>query len=157
MKKINKSLFILTAAFFSAALFCSCNWNLNQTSYLDRPDIDVEERGFLICGSHVNTDTEYINIYRQDVTDEGNTKIEPVAILFPKGNEDPNDQTFRYRDKNVKATHKYRYYVRFVTKDGEKNRTEYKRHKRQRRVRSQWRDKGNAILYGWEFAKNRIC
>ena len=125
MKKINKSLFLLTAVFISAAFFTGCKWNLNQTSYLDRPDIDVEERGFLICGSYVNTDTKYINIYKQDVTDEGNTKIEPVAILFPEGNDDPNDQTFRYRDKNVKATHKYRYYVRFVTSAGEKNRTEW--------------------------------
>ena len=125
MKKINRSLFVLIIAAVCLSALTGCNWNLSDTKYLERPDVNLEEKGFQIRGSYVNSNTKYINIYRQDVHDSKNTKIERVAVLFPKGNDDPNDQTYIYKDKNVYSNHKYRYYVRFVTEDGEKNRTEW--------------------------------
>ena len=128
MKKNNISLFCLGAMVISMTIISAligCKFNLSDTKYLERPDVNVEERGFQIRGSYVNKATEYISIYRQDLHDGENARIERVAILFPKGDEDANNQTYIYKDKNVYKGHEYRYYVRFVTADGEKNRTEW--------------------------------
>lgn len=124
MKKINISLFVLIMAAVCLSALTGCKWNLSDTKYLERPDVNLEEKGFQIRGSYVNKDTKYINIYRQE-TFHKNAKIERVAVLFPEGNDDPKDQTYIYKDKNVYSGYKYRYYVRFVTSDGEKNRTDW--------------------------------
>ena len=124
MKKINRSLFVLIIAAVCLSALTGCNWNLSDTKYLERPDVELIDSGFRINGNYVSSEIDYINIYREDLQDAGKTKIERIAVLFPKGDPTPGNQNYFYIDKNIYKNHKYRYYVRFVSK-GEKNRTEW--------------------------------
>lgn len=125
MKKNNISLFILAAALVSSILLSTligCKFDLSESKFLQRPDIEVKNDFIIIRGPYVNSDTKYINIYRQDVTE--NSDIERIAVLFPKGF-DKDNQTYIYFDYNIFYSHEYRYYVRFVEENGSKNRTEW--------------------------------
>ena len=123
MKKTEISLLI--CAFFTAVLLCSCNFNLSDNKYLERPDVIVRPGFFEVGGSYINTNTKSITIFRQNVHDSDTSEIERVAILFPEGVEDTADQTFHYDDKMVLAGDEYRYYLIFTDKDGKRNRTEW--------------------------------
>ena len=123
MKKTEISLLI--CAFFTAVLMCGCKFNLTNTKYLTRPDIDIEENHFVIIAPYISTNTESITIYRQNIHDSFDSEIERVAILFPKGTDRPEDQTFRYKDERVLAEGEYRYYLRFKDTNGSRNRTEW--------------------------------
>lgn len=126
MKKTKISLLFISAIIFSSITFNSCNFNLSETNYLTRPDVELVENGFRINGTYVSSDIDYINIYRQDLsTSAKNPRTERVAILYPKGDETSGNQNYFYIDKNIYKLHEYRYYVRFVTTKGEKNRTDW--------------------------------
>ncbi|MBO4532272.1 MAG: hypothetical protein J5726_01045 [Treponema sp.] len=127
MKKNNISLFALGTMVISLTIISTligCKFNLSDNKYLPRPDIRVNKNALCIQGSYVNSDTKYINIYRQDVTDTSFSSIERIAIIFPAGFDQKN-QTYYYDDENIFKSRKYRYYVRFVEADGSKNRTEW--------------------------------
>ena len=127
MKKNNISLFALGTMVISLTIISAligCKFNLSENKFLPRPDIRVLDQEMEIRGSYVNSDTEYINIYRQDITTTNDAEIERIAILFPAGF-NKADQTYVYDDKNIFRGRKYRYYVRFVEKNGSKNRTEW--------------------------------
>ena len=127
MKKNNISLFTLGAVVISLTIISAligCKFNLADNKYLPRPDIRVNGKALSIRGPYVNSSTEYINVYRQDVTDTSTSEIERIAIVFP-GGFDKSNQTYFYDDYNIFEGRKYRYYVRFVEKDGSKNRTEW--------------------------------
>ena len=123
MKKYSKSLFIISA-FLTIFLLAGCQFNLSKTQYLERPDITVENNRFLIIAPYISNQTESITIYRQDVEDTGKP-IERVAILFPKGDDEPENQTFHYYDERILTNTKYSYYLRFKNYNGERNRTEW--------------------------------
>lgn len=127
MKKNNISLVGLGMMVMSLTIISAligCKFNLSDNKYLPRPDIRVLENEIEIRGTYVNSTTQYINIYRQDITESEKTEIERIAILFPAGFVQ-TDQTYIYDDFNIYSGRKYRYYVRFVEKDGSKNRTEW--------------------------------
>lgn len=127
MKKNNISLLGLGMMVMSLTILSAligCKFNLSDNKYLPRPDIRVLDNEIEIRGTYVNSNTEYINIYRQDVTESEKAEIERIAILFPAGF-NKADQTYVYDDVNIFRNRKYRYYVRFVENDGSKNRTEW--------------------------------
>ena len=127
MKKNNISLLGLGMMVMSLTILSAligCKFNLSDNKYLPRPDIRVHDYEIEIRGTYVNSKTEYINVYRQDVTESEKSEIERIAIIFPAGFEKAN-QTYIYDDANIFANRKYRYYVRFVENDGSKNRTDW--------------------------------
>ena len=127
MKKNNISLFALGTMVISLTIISAligCKFNLSDNKFLPRPDIVLYQNALCIQGSYVNSDTKYINIYRQDVSDSNNSTIERIAVLFPAGFNKDN-QTYYYYDENIYKSRKYRYYVRFVETNGSKNRTEW--------------------------------
>ena len=127
MKKTYISHFIvltLFAALFMSVFFTGCDFNLGENKYLDRPDVTVDGNRFLITGSYISKTTTSITIYRQNVRDTGKP-IERVAVLFPDGDEDKKNQTYKYFDERIIVNQEYRYYVRFTDKNGERNRTEW--------------------------------
>ena len=126
MKKIYSALF---ATLFLSILLTGCDFNLSETKYLERPDIQIKDNYFQIRGSYISSSTDSITIYRQDVKDTGRP-VECVAILFPKGDEDKNNQTFYYEDERVITNREYRYYLRFTDKNGSKHRTEWSEKKK---------------------------
>lgn len=130
MKKNNISLFALGAVVISLTMISAligCKFNLSDTKYLKRPDVEIFENGLRIHGDYVSSDIEHINIYRQDMD---NSKIERIALLDPKGDTTEGNQNFFFYDNQVCKNHTYRYYVRFVTTKGEKNRTEWSEQKK---------------------------
>ena len=104
---------------------CGCKFNLTNTKYLDRPDIRIEDNYFLIVAPYISSNTESITIYRQNIHETTESEIERVAILFPKGSDEPEDQTFYYKDERVLSEGEYRYYLRFKDSNGSRNRTEW--------------------------------
>lgn len=127
MKKTYISHFIvltLFAALFMSVFLTGCDFNLGENKYLDRPDVTVDGNRFLITGSYISKTTTSITIYRQNVRDTGKP-IERVAVLFPDGDEDKKNQTYKYFDERIIVNQEYRYYVRFTDKNGERNRTEW--------------------------------
>lgn len=127
MKKNNISLFALGTMVISLTIISAligCKFNLTDNKYLPRPDLRADGIKMELRGSYVNSNTKYINIYRQDVTVTNNSQIERIAILFPEGF-DKTNQTYVYDDYNIYKNRKYRYYVRFVEADGSKNRTDW--------------------------------
>ena len=127
MKKNNISLLGLGMMVMSLTILSAligCKFNLSDNKYLPRPDIRILDNEIEIRGTYVNSKTEYINVYRQDVTESEKSEIERIAIIFPAGFK-KTDQTYIYDDANIFANRKYRYYVRFVENDGSKNRTDW--------------------------------
>lgn len=123
MKKTEISLLI--CAFFTAVFMCGCKFNLTNTKYLNRPDVRIHEGYFEIVAPYISNNTESITIYRQNVHESTESEIERVAILFPKGSDNPDDQTFYYEDERVLSEGEYRYYLRFKDTNGSRNRTEW--------------------------------
>lgn len=123
MKKTEISLLICTL--FTALLMCSCDFNLSDKKYLERPDVYIKDGYFDIRGAYISSQTECITIYRQNVTDRETSEIERVAILYPDGAEEKENQTFSHEDYMVLVNEKYRYYLRFTDIKGVRNRTEW--------------------------------
>ena len=123
MKKFNRSLFVISAL-FAVIQFCGCNFNLTESKYLDRPDVDIIGSTYQIRGSFISSKTESITIFRQN-TKNANSEVERVAVIYPKGIEDKNDQTFVYTDERVMVDGEYRYYLIFTEENGTRNRTEW--------------------------------
>lgn len=123
MKKTKISLLMCT--FFTAVLLCSCNFNLSDKKYLERPDVYVKDGYFDIRGAYISSQTKCITIYRQDVTDREDSEIERVAIIYPDGAEEKENQTFSHEDRMVVVNELYRYYLRFTDINGVRNRTEW--------------------------------
>jgi hypothetical protein len=123
MKKTDISLLICTI--FTAVLMCSCKFNLSNSKYLERPDVYIESDHFEISGAYISTQTKSITIYRQNVSDRDDAEIERVAILYPDGAEETDNQTFKHKDYMVLVNDEYRYYLRFTDNNGVRNRTEW--------------------------------
>ena len=121
MKKLT-----IIPAFISLIMltFTGCNWNVTDSKYLTRPDIEVKGSSIIIRGAYVNSETKYINVYRQDVTDNEDAEVVRLGVIFPSGF-DKENKTFMFFDENIFSGHEYRYYVRFVEENGSKNRTEW--------------------------------
>lgn len=126
MKKTSKSLilFSLAMALLSVTVLSACKMNITDNKFLTRPDVEIYGNSIVLHGSYVNSNTEYINVYRQDVTESKDSEIFRIGVIFPKGFNKEN-QTFSFYDENIYYGKKYRYYVRFVEKEGEKNRTDW--------------------------------
>lgn len=123
MKKTYFSLFL--CSLFIALMNFGCKIDLTEDNYLERPDV-VAKSGYIeIRGRYINSNTDTITIFRQDVQSSTNTPVERVAIFFMEGIEDPSDQTFIYNDERVISGGEYRYYLIFQNKDGTRNRTKW--------------------------------
>lgn len=114
MKKILLSIFTLSL------LLISCNFTVEDTSLLNKPDIEETSAGIGVRIPVLNATTQYINLYRRDVTDTNtgtNAKIISLGILFPQviGNQ---TSSYFFEDINIYKTHKYQYYVRYTDNDG---------------------------------------
>ncbi len=127
MKKNNISLLGLAMMVMSLTIVSAligCKFNLSDNKYLSRPDVDKKDSYIMIRGPYESSKLEYISVYKQDVTDSKNSEIIRAGVIFPAGF-NKEDQTYIFYDYNILYGRKYRYYVRFVEKDGSKNRTEW--------------------------------
>lgn len=100
--------FILTAIFLTG-----CNITIEDEYKLASPTCDIDAGNCIsISLKKYSTDTEYINIYRQDVTREDYPgEILSIGLIYPKKLSD-EVATNTFKDFLVKKGHTYRYYAR---------------------------------------------
>lgn len=109
--------FLISA--FSILMFTNCSFvEISPSSKLPAPDLTSTSNGITISLKDSIQDIEYINLYRQDITDtvsDENSSANPIVnigLLFPTGNR----LTFVYEDNIIYKNHKYRYYARLYHK-----------------------------------------
>lgn len=110
MKKTGLSGILL---FFIACLTLSCNLNIKTDPRLNRPDLKESASGVIISAKYVNSKTEYINIFRLDVTgsDPDEADAQNIGIIFPAAF-DKENQTYSFEDLNAVVGRKYAYAAR---------------------------------------------
>lgn len=109
---------ILASFLFS---LLGCTFEITEKRRIADPDAQNLGNGIVISLKNSNSDTLYVNIFRQDVTNvlnlnnNNNPEIN-IGVVFPyiKGNE-TNNTTFVYEDKNVIKGRKYRYCARLYS------------------------------------------
>lgn len=113
MKKI---LITLLAAFF---ILSSCNINIEDDKFLRSPDIEEISSGIAIRIPQISDTTEYVSIYRRDITDDKDDpeSCTPVNIGIIFHSEYKNEQSYFFEDNNIHINHCYQYRVKYVDKE----------------------------------------
>ncbi|MCQ2592890.1 MAG: hypothetical protein MJ188_08915 [Treponema sp.] len=123
MKILNKHfpsiLTISLLAIFAIPFFC-CSLEVSKDSKLIRPDVEKTGAGVAIRLKYFSRDTDYITLYRQDISEienpdspENKNPIERIGIIFPK-QFDSQDQTYFFEDSMVFNGKTYRYKARLM-------------------------------------------
>ena len=99
----------------------SCTFEITEKKRIADPDLSKASNGINVGLRNSNSDTLYVNIFRQDTTnvldlDNNDKPIINIGVLFPyvKGNS-TNNNTFTFEDENVIKGHKYRYCARLYS------------------------------------------
>jgi len=103
-KNIGLSVFLFSLLF----TLTSCNIQLADENLLASPTCQAQSNGNLIAISKSNSDTKYINIYRQDVSGGAAGEVENIGIVYPK----KDDSTSFFTDEYAVQDHTYTYYAR---------------------------------------------
>lgn len=112
MKKyIGLSVFIFLAGIIAGSFLLSCNISITDEVELPKPTCEATGSSIIISLSQHSVDTEYINIYRQDVSNPLSL-IENVGIIFPKSYDD-DTRTYLFTDSLIFKDHIYKYYARY--------------------------------------------
>lgn len=83
----------------------------------DPPDAGATAGGITLTVYRFSSDTQYINIYRKDITSSTDEEavVEKIGIIFPSGFED-SKKSYMLEDQWVYKNHKYKYMVRYAEK-----------------------------------------
>ena len=112
MKKyIGLSVFVFLAGIIAGSFLLSCNISITDEVELPKPTCEATGSSIIISLSQHSVDTEYINIYRQDVSNPLSL-IENVGIIFPKSYDD-DTRTYLFTDSLIFKDHIYKYYARY--------------------------------------------
>ncbi len=99
----------------------SCTFEITEKKRIADPETNNTSNGITITLKNSNTDTLYVNIFRQDTThvldlDNNDKPIRNIGVLFPYVKENStNNNTFTFEDENVIKGHKYRYCARLYS------------------------------------------
>lgn len=112
MKKyIGLSVFIFLAGIIAGSFLLSCNISIQDEVLLAKPTCESNNSNIIITLARNSVDTEYINLYRQDVSNT-NATIENIGIIFPNSfGED--SKTYIFSDSLIYQDHVYKYYARY--------------------------------------------
>ena len=114
MQKRTSFIYLIFAIFF---LF-SCKVDVANTSLVQKPDISLTDKQVTLMIPKVNSQTFYINIYRQDVTDPNNPgEVLNIGLLYPTAYKADN-QTYDFIDFLVTQNRTYIYKVKYLDVDG---------------------------------------
>lgn len=112
MKKyIGLSVFIFLVGIIAGSFLLSCNISITDEVELPKPACEANGSTIIISLPQHSVDTEYINIYRQDVSNPLSL-IENVGIIFPKSYGD-DTKTYLFTDSLIFKDHNYKYYARY--------------------------------------------
>lgn len=105
-------------ALFSV-MIAGCNFKFGDPSLLTEPSVDYSASILTISFPRQSKTTKYVNIYRQDLTDddEDSAEVMSIGLIFPE-NYSAGGNNFIFQDELVNAGHTYRYRVRYCEKSG---------------------------------------
>ena len=112
MKK-ESSIFSIFAIILGIFL-CSCKVSVEDTNLSRKPDIDITEKQVTLIIHKINSETDYINVYRKDTSKTDSTEI-CIGIVYPQKTD---EITYRFIDTLVYEDEKYIYKVRYHDKSG---------------------------------------
>lgn len=101
-----KNLFKLSFSFLFALIFFGCNISIEDEILLDKPNCVYSDGKITVVLAEKSSDTQYINLYRQDVT--ADDEITNIGVLFPT-----DEATYIFVDKLIYKNHEYKYYARY--------------------------------------------
>lgn len=96
------------------AFLCTCKVSVEETDLLRKPDVDLSDKQVTIIIQKINSETDYINIYRKTTT-EKDPPEEKIGIIYPSNND---DMTYRFIDTLVFEDESYSYRVRYHDDSG---------------------------------------
>lgn len=98
--------------------FSGCNLvSIQDKDLADAPGVAETSGGITLTIYRYSTDTRYINIYREDVSDTANGEIVNLGIIFPSAY-GSDARSYLLEDKWIENGHKYQYMVRYAEADG---------------------------------------
>ena len=111
MKK-GTSFFLLFIAIFVITFF-SCKLKIEDSELYDKPGVNLTSKQLTVIIPKVNTDTNYVNVYRRD---KANDTIINIGLLYHPLALENDKKNYIYHDENVKKEHSYEYRVRYNIK-----------------------------------------
>ncbi len=96
------------------ALFFSCKVSVEETNLLRKPDVDISSKQVTVIIHKINDSTNYINIYRKELS-ESDAEEYNIGIIFPS---DTNEMTYRFIDTLIHENAEYTYQVRYHDESG---------------------------------------
>lgn len=93
---------------------CSCKVSVEDKNLMRKPDVDLSDKQVTIIIQKINSDTDYINIYRKSTTTRDAAE-ERIGIIYPENND---DMTYRFIDTLVYEDETYSYKVRYHDNSG---------------------------------------
>ena len=110
------------STFFMAFLILAstaCNFTFGGDYDIDEPTVDFSSSVVTLSLPRISKNTQYINVYRQDVTDcdsdYDKATTQSIGLINPN-NLTSGGVTYQFQDENVIKTHKYRYMARYRDK-----------------------------------------
>lgn len=97
-----------------ATFLCSCKVSVEDKNLMRKPDVDLSDKQVTIIIQKINSDTDYINIYRKSTTTRDAAE-ERIGIIYPENND---DMTYRFIDTLVYEDETYSYKVRYHDNSG---------------------------------------
>ena len=94
---------------------CSCKMSVEETNLLRKPDVDISSKQVTVIIHKVGSTTDYINIYRKDLSDSSAEEI-AIGVIFPPAKTD--EITYRFIDTLVHENAEYTYKVRYHDESG---------------------------------------
>ncbi len=106
--------FILLFAAILGITFSSCKLKVEDENLYDKPGVNVTKKQVTVIIPKMNTDTQYINVYRRDKL---NDKSINIGILYHPLALENDQKTYTYIDSLVNTGHSYQYRVRYCIAD----------------------------------------
>lgn len=104
----------ITFSALSCILISGCKLKIEDTELLDKPGVNISDAQITIIIPKISKETQYINVYRNDLTDH---KTVNIGILYPAALEN-DGKNFIYIDNNVKENNEYQYKARYKDNKG---------------------------------------
>ena len=98
---------------FMCLILSTCKISVEDTDLMQKPDYDRSSKQVTLIIHKINSDTDYINIYRSEA---GGSEI-ACGLLFPSDWPSSN-QTYPFSDLLVKEEKKYKYRARYHDSKG---------------------------------------
>ena len=112
MKKGSSFLFI--SLLILTGILVSCKVSVEDSHLSRKPDIDLSEKQVTLIIHKINSDTDYINVYRKETSKSDAPEL-CIGIVYPQKTD---EITYRFIDTLVHEDTKYTYKVRYHDKSG---------------------------------------